>query len=72
MASDSEIVDRHVGALRAEAKAAKIPDDVLGRMLVQAAVALWKESRDWPDIARELQFVAENLDPDTDYEFMRP
>jgi hypothetical protein len=72
MASDSEIVDRHVAALRAEAKAAQVPDDVLGRMLVQAAIALWKESRDWRDVARELQFIADNLDPDTDYEFMRP
>ncbi|HEM47127.1 MAG TPA: hypothetical protein ENO23_08795 [Alphaproteobacteria bacterium] len=72
MSSDSEIVQRHVAKLREEAEAAKIPSDVLGRLLVQEAIEIWKARRDWPDIARELNFIADNLDPDTDYEFMRP
>lgn len=72
MSSDSELVERHVSALRDEARAAGVPTDVLGRMLVQQAIGIWKAERDWRDIARELQFIADNLDPDTDYEFMRP
>jgi len=72
MSSDSELVERHVTALRRDAADAGMPADVLGRMLVQQAIEIWKSERDWRDIARELQFVADNLDPDTDYEFMRP
>lgn len=72
MNSDLELVRRHVAALRQEAQEAKVPLDVLGRMLVQEAIGMWTQERDWRDIARELAFVAESLDPDTDHEFMRP
>ena len=72
MSRDSELVRQHVDALVEQATAAKVPHDVLGRLLVQEAISLWRRERDWRDIARELQFIAENLDPDTDYEFMRP
>jgi len=70
--SDADLVKRHVAALVEEAAAHKVPTDVLGRLLVQEAVALWQRERSADDIAKELQFVAESLDPDTDFEFMRP
>ncbi len=72
MGADRELVRRHVAALLEEAGAAGIPADVVGRLLVSAAVEIWGRERDWQDIARELAYTAENLDPDTDHEFMRP
>lgn len=72
MSTDSEIVKRHVSALIEETKASGTPTDVVGRMLIQEAIELWNAERDWQDIASELKFMADNLDPDLDYEFMRP
>jgi len=72
MASDTEIIDRHVGALLEEAAQANVPDDVVGRLLINKAIEIWSRARDWRDIERELGFIAENLDPDTDFTFMRP
>jgi hypothetical protein len=72
MSSDAERVRRHLATLQDDARSAAIPSDVLGRLLVQEAIEIWKRERPWQDIARELVFIAEHLDPDTDYEFMRP
>ena len=54
MGSDAELVKRHVAALAEEAAAAKIPVDVLGRLLLQQTIELWKGARSLDDIAREL------------------
>jgi hypothetical protein len=70
--ADTELVKRHVATLVEEACAAKIPTDVLGRLLLQQAVELWKRERSLDDIASELKFTADGLDPDADFEFMRP
>ncbi|MBW2292807.1 MAG: hypothetical protein JRG94_10920 [Deltaproteobacteria bacterium] len=72
MSSDREVVARHVKALLAEAAEQKIPRDVVGRLLVQEAIEIWKLERSISDIESELKFVVESLDPDTDFEFMRP
>lgn len=72
MSADSEVVGRHVAALLAEAEGAGIPRDLVGRFLVQEAIGIWRAERCWQDIASELEFIAANLDPDTDHEFMRP
>jgi hypothetical protein len=73
MAADREIVARHVTALRAEAERAGIPSDVLGRLLLEQVVEIWlSASRSREDVARQLVFTAEHLDPDTDFTFMRP
>lgn len=72
MTSDHELVQRHLQALVAEAEARGVPADVLGRVALQEIVALWKRSRSWQDIAAELTFAAQSLDPDADFEFMRP
>ncbi len=55
-----------------EASREGIPDDVLGRLLIDQVVRLWSRKRSFDDIRSELLFVAENVDPDTDHEFMRP
>ena len=72
MATDREVVGEHVRALLAEAENQKIPRDVIGRLLVQEAIEIWKVERSLSDIESELKFVVETLDPDTDFEFMRP
>jgi hypothetical protein len=70
--ADHALVRRHLQAMLAEAEAQGIPADVLGRVALQEIVALWKRSRSWQDIAAELEFTARSLDPDADFEFMRP
>ena len=71
-ASDRELVKQHLDPLLSAATAAGMSDDVLGRLLLEAAVDLWRRKRSIDDIAGELGFTAENLDPDIDYNFIRP
>lgn len=42
------------------------------RALLSGVVALSSQRRDVADLAAELQFLAENLDDERDYSFMRP
>ncbi len=72
MSADHALVKRHFDVLVADAQAQSIPLDVIGRIALQEVVALWKRSRAWQDIASELEFTAKSLDPDADFEFMRP
>ena len=72
MGADRELVVRHIAALRAEAEATGIPSDVLGRLLLEQVVEIWLATRSAEDVARQLVFTAEHLDPDTDFTFMRP
>ena len=48
------------------------PRDVLGRILLGELTSFWLETRSAEDVASELRFTLENLDPDADFEFMRP
>jgi hypothetical protein len=67
-----EIVARHVDALLAETHAAKVPSDVVGRELLAHVIRIYHLTRSYEDIASELQFVAENVDPETEFTFIRP
>jgi hypothetical protein len=71
-AADRKLVNTHRETLLADAAANGIPEDVLGRLLVSAAIGIWRNSRSVEGIAEELRFTIDNLDPDTDYPFMRP
>lgn len=42
------------------------------RALLSAAVELNRLEREAADLAQELHFLADNLDPERDYAFMRP
>lgn len=44
----------------------------MARALMAEVLAVYKQGRTQADIAHELQFLAENLDEDQDYAFMRP
>jgi hypothetical protein len=72
MNDDRALVQKHFTALLAEAGARGIPGDVIGRIALHEVLALWQQTRDWRDIASELEFAGKGLDPDADFEFMRP
>jgi len=70
--SSSEIAKRHFSAAIAEAEANNQPIDSVCRTLLDLVVSKYLEKRSVDDVRSELQFVAENCDPDTDFMFMRP
>ena len=70
--SDRDTLMPHLEALLAAATAARIPRDVVGRILLDEALTLWRAERSVQDLAAELRYAIENLDPDQDYAFMRP
>ena len=71
-AEDRNLVNSHIEQLLASTSENGIPEDLVGRLLVSAAIGIWRNSRSVEDIASELEFAIENLDPDTEYAFMRP
>jgi len=72
MSSLSTIVGQHVDAAVAEAGAAGFPADDVARTLLSFVMQIWREQRSPEQIADELKFVLDNLDPDEEYSFMRP
>ena len=70
--SDRAVIRRHLGALLEEAHAARMSDEVVGRMLLDEIIELWQRTRSVEDIAAELRYLIDNLDPDQEYPFMRP
>lgn len=72
MGDTRELVLRHFAALSAEAAANGVPQDVVGRLLLDEIIRVWRATRSLKDIESELDFVRSNLDPGEDYAFMRP
>ena len=70
--SASDIARRHFAAAVAEAKASGLDSDAIARMMLSLAVGAFLERRSITDVRAELLSAAENVDPDTDYMFMRP
>lgn len=70
--SASEIASRHFAAMLAEANAGGQDSDGMCRALLGLVVAKYLETRSVSDVKSELQFLAENCDPDADFAFMRP
>lgn len=54
------------------ASAAGYSEQDLARALMSEVIAVYKRERSDQDIAHELNFLAENLDEDAEYAFMRP
>ena len=67
-----EIARKHVDQALAEARATDSGADALGRHLIDAVIAHWLKTRPIDDVRRELQFMVDTVDPDTDFIFMRP
>lgn len=55
-----------------KAAAAGYDEQALARALMSEVIAVYKKGRTQQDIASELSFLANNLDDDEDYAFMRP
>lgn len=55
-----------------QAAQAGYSEQEMARALMTEVIAVYKRERGAADIAHELQFLAENLDEDQDYAFMRP
>lgn len=70
--SAAEIASRHFSAALAEANAASLGNDGVCRALLGLVVAKYLETRSVSDVQSELQFLADNCDPDADFAFMRP
>ena len=72
MASISSIVKKHVEAAVAEAGETGYTREEVARNLMSFVMAIYRESRPVEDIAEELRYMIDNLDPDERYYFMRP
>lgn len=66
-----QLVNKHVEAALAEAKAAGMAPETIASNLLAEAVRILKQHRPLDNVRSELQFAIENLE-DRDYEFMRP
>ncbi|HEY4345471.1 MAG TPA: hypothetical protein VGN05_14060 [Parvibaculum sp.] len=72
MATARDIVTAHIDAALKEAAEFQIPSDVLGRVMFEQVLRIWRETRTEEDIKSELLTAIEHLDPDEDFMFMRP
>ncbi|MGV8996366.1 MAG: hypothetical protein ACOH12_05420 [Parvibaculaceae bacterium] len=72
MTTARDIITPHIEAIREEARGFQIPEDLLGRVLLEQVIRIWRESRSLEDIREELESTMEHLDPDEDFAFMRP
>ena len=70
--SASEIARRHFAAALTEANQAGYAGDAVARQMLALVVSTYLESRPVADVRAEILAAAENVDPDTDYVFMRP
>ena len=70
--SAAEIARRHFAAAVADAESAGQGTDGMCRALLGLLVSKYLETRSVADVQSELRFVADNCDPDTDFNFMRP
>ena len=70
--SGFDIARKHFQAALAEAREQKMGEDAIARYLLNLVVSKYLETRPVKDVQSELRFVADNCDPDTDFEFMRP
>lgn len=68
----NELARKHFDAAMREAKALGLDPDAVARALLGLVVTQYLQTRSVRDVRLELQFVAENCDPDIDYIFMRP
>ncbi|MFZ5834110.1 MAG: hypothetical protein ACOY2B_01835 [Pseudomonadota bacterium] len=72
MSSAFEISRSHMNAALEAGKEARIPADTIARAMLERVLEVYRAGRSLEDIASELSFHIENLDPDADHMFMRP
>jgi len=72
MSTAHEISKNHMQMALNEAAQHKIPRDVVARAFLERVLEIYLAERSPEDIASELNFHIENLDPDGDHVFTRP
>lgn len=72
MSNAFEISCRQMKAALDEGAAKNIPPDVIARAMLERVLETYRAGRSLEDIASELNFHIDNLDPDGDHMFMRP
>ncbi|NWH09511.1 MAG: hypothetical protein HXY22_12865 [Alphaproteobacteria bacterium] len=70
--SASTIAQHHLAAALEEAKAEGQDPDAVGRAMLAAVITAFLSRRSIADVRAEILAAADNVDPDTDYMFMRP
>ena len=68
----STIARQHLDLAIAEAEKAGFDADSTARYMLGWVVSKYLEYRPLADVRSELQFVADNCDPESDFVFMRP
>ncbi|MCE9520899.1 MAG: hypothetical protein K8S25_00530 [Alphaproteobacteria bacterium] len=66
------IARTHFAAALAAAKVEGQDPDAVARTLLSLAITSMLERRSVADVRKEILAAADNIDPDTDYMFMRP
>ena len=66
------VARRHFEAALDEAREKGFDPDAIARYFLDLVVSKYLEKRSVSDVRSELQFIADNCDPDTDYPFSRP
>jgi len=72
MSSAFEISTKFMQAALEEGVTNKIPADVMARAFLERVLEVYRKGRPLADIASELSFHIDNLDPEGDHTFMRP
>lgn len=72
MTTAREIVNSHISAALAAARAERVSIDAVARIMFEKVLQIWREERTAEDIKAELIAAADHLDPDEDFTFMRP
>jgi hypothetical protein len=67
-----QIARAHFAAAMAQAEASGQDVDAVGRALLAEIVKSMLLRRSIHDVQAEIRAAADNVDPDADYEFMRP
>ena len=70
--SVSNIVKSHLDAANTDASQQVYPPETVARTMLSFVIAVYRKDHELADIRDELIYTIENLDPDTDYEFMQP
>jgi len=70
--SDQHALARRLRSAAQSGRRIEASQGATGRALLARLVECWVEERGWQDVASPLRFTADSLDPDTDFEFMRP
>jgi hypothetical protein len=72
MSTPTEIAQIAIEGALNQIKEAKLSEDAFARALLNASIAIFMQNRSAQDVSDELEFIAENLDDDQEYTFMRP